>query len=152
MSEIITVGLDLAKNVFQAHGVDASGQAVQREKLRRDQVLSFVSQLPPCIVAMEADDGAGCDVKRSKQRGRAVADVGVSSSLGHARRHRQYRLFTIPRLNLGLFVYAQYDSPVRCGMQRPTISCTLSTNSGSVESLKVSLRCGCNRRRSRSGG
>jgi transposase len=36
MSEIITVGLDLAKNVFQAHGADASGRAVLRKKLRRD--------------------------------------------------------------------------------------------------------------------
>lgn len=39
MSEIITVGLDLAKNVFQAHGADASGRAVLRKKLRRDQLL-----------------------------------------------------------------------------------------------------------------
>lgn len=58
MSEIITVGLDLAKNAFQAHGADASGQAVLRKKLRRDQVLSFFSQLPSCIVAMEACGGA----------------------------------------------------------------------------------------------
>ena len=41
MSEIITVGLDLAKNVFQAHGADASGRAVLRKKLRRDQVVAF---------------------------------------------------------------------------------------------------------------
>ena len=52
MSEIITVGLDLAKNVFQAHGADASGRAVLRKKLRRDQVLAFFGQLSPCIVAM----------------------------------------------------------------------------------------------------
>jgi transposase len=59
MSEIITVGLDLAKNVFQAHGADASGLAVVlRKKLRRDQVLAFFGQLPPCIVAMEACGGA----------------------------------------------------------------------------------------------
>ena len=58
MSEITTVGLDLAKNVFQAHGANASGQAVLRKKLRRDQVLSFFSQLPSCIVAMEACGGA----------------------------------------------------------------------------------------------
>ena len=45
MSEITTVGLDLAKNVFQVHGADASGQAVLRKKLRRDQVLAFFGQL-----------------------------------------------------------------------------------------------------------
>ena len=58
MSEIITVGLDLAKNVFQVHGADASGRAVLRKKLRRDQVLVFFSQLPTCLVAMEACGGA----------------------------------------------------------------------------------------------
>ena len=58
MSEITTVGLDLAKNVFQVHGADASGLGVLRKKLRRDQVLAFFSQLPPCLVAMEACGGA----------------------------------------------------------------------------------------------
>ena len=41
MSEIITVGLDLAKNVFQVHGADGGGRAVLRKKLRRGQVLEF---------------------------------------------------------------------------------------------------------------
>ncbi len=58
MSEITTIGLDLAKNVFQAHGADALGRLVLRRKLRRDQVLAFFSQLPPCVVAMEACGGA----------------------------------------------------------------------------------------------
>jgi transposase len=58
MSEIITVGLDLAKNVFQVHGADGAGRAVLRKKLRRAQVLEFFGQLPPCIVAMEACGGA----------------------------------------------------------------------------------------------
>lgn len=58
MSEIITVGLDLATNVFQAHGADASGQAVLGKKLRRDQVLDFFGQLPFCVVATEACGGA----------------------------------------------------------------------------------------------
>jgi len=58
MSEITTVGLDLAKTVFQVHGADASGRAVLRKKLRRDQVLAFFAQLPRCVVAMEACGGA----------------------------------------------------------------------------------------------
>jgi transposase len=58
MSEIITVGLDLAKNVFQAHGADASGHVLFRKKLRLDQVLPFFSQQPSCTVAMEACGGA----------------------------------------------------------------------------------------------
>ena len=58
MSEVTTIGLDLAKNVFQVHGADGSGHAIIRKKLRRDQVLSFFSQVPPCVVAMEACGGA----------------------------------------------------------------------------------------------
>ena len=58
MSEIITVGLDLAKNVFQVHGADASGRAVLRRELRRAQVLEFFGQLGPCTAAMGACGGA----------------------------------------------------------------------------------------------
>ena len=58
MSDIITVGLDLAKNIFQVHGADGAGRAVLRKKLRRVQVLEFFSQLPRCVVAMEACGGA----------------------------------------------------------------------------------------------
>lgn len=58
MSEITTVGLDMAKNVFQVHGADVSGHGVLRKKLRRDQVLAFFGQLPRCVVAMEACGGA----------------------------------------------------------------------------------------------
>ena len=58
MSEIVTVGLDLAKIVFQVHGADAAGQPVLRKKLRRDQVLSFFSALQPGDVALEACGGA----------------------------------------------------------------------------------------------
>jgi len=51
MSEITTVGLDLAKNVFQAHGADASWRAVLRKKLRRDQVLALFGRLAPWVVS-----------------------------------------------------------------------------------------------------
>ncbi|SPJ24122.1 hypothetical protein PAA8504_01948 [Palleronia abyssalis] len=57
MSEIITVGLDLAKNVFQLHGSDASGCMLLRRKLR-EQVLEFLPWLRSCTVAMEACGGA----------------------------------------------------------------------------------------------
>ncbi len=54
MNEVTTIGIDLAKNVFQVHGVDASGKTVIRKQLRRRQVLAFFTKLPPCLVAMEA--------------------------------------------------------------------------------------------------
>jgi transposase len=54
VGEVITIGLDLAKSVFQAHGADALGEVVFRKKLRRDQVLAFFSGQARCLVAMEA--------------------------------------------------------------------------------------------------
>lgn len=58
MLKISTIGLDLAKSVFQVHGADASGAVVLRKTLRRDRVLAFFGSLPPCVVAMEACAGA----------------------------------------------------------------------------------------------
>ncbi|GEC17676.1 transposase [Nitrobacter winogradskyi] len=52
MLAVCMIGLDLAKNVFQAHAVDASGADLFREKLRRGQVLAFFTALPACTVAM----------------------------------------------------------------------------------------------------
>ena len=54
MGEVSTVGIDLAKSVFQVHGSDSSGTVIFRKKIRRDQVLAFFSALPRCVVAMEA--------------------------------------------------------------------------------------------------
>src|SRR5437868_12007372 len=54
MSKISIVGLDLAKNVFQVHGVDASGGVVLRRQFRRGAVEKFFAQLPPCTVGVEA--------------------------------------------------------------------------------------------------
>jgi len=54
MAMISMIGLDLAKNVFQVHGVDASGAAVLRRQLRRGQVEKFFAQLPPTMVGLEA--------------------------------------------------------------------------------------------------
>jgi transposase len=54
MMRISTIGLDLAKNVFQLHGIDASAAVVLRRQLRRAAVEEFFAQLPPCLVGMEA--------------------------------------------------------------------------------------------------
>lgn len=51
---ITTVGIDLAKNVFQVHGVDARGKVVLRKQLKREQVARFFVNLPPCLIGMEA--------------------------------------------------------------------------------------------------
>src|SRR5919201_4341895 len=51
---ITTIGLDIAKNVFQVHGIDAAEKVVVRKQLRRGQVLKFFASLSPCLVRMEA--------------------------------------------------------------------------------------------------
>ncbi len=58
MKEVSIIGLDLAKNVFQAHGAAADGSVVFRRKLSRGQILKFLSDQAPCMVAMEACAGA----------------------------------------------------------------------------------------------
>jgi len=58
MEQLTTIGIDLAKNVFQLHGVDASGGAILKRKLRRGQVLEFFARRDPCLVGMEACAGA----------------------------------------------------------------------------------------------
>ena len=53
MQTIMTIGLDIAKSVFQVHGVDAAGEVVIRRQLKRRSVLAFF-QMPPCLVGIEA--------------------------------------------------------------------------------------------------
>jgi transposase len=54
MGDITTIGLDLAKSVFQVHAVDAMGSVVMRKRLRRSQVLAFFAEIPPCLIGLEA--------------------------------------------------------------------------------------------------
>ena len=58
MGEISMIGLDVAKNAFQVHGVDAVGAVVLQRQLRRGQVEKFFAQLAPCMVGLEACGGA----------------------------------------------------------------------------------------------
>ena len=54
MAQVSTIGLDLAKTVFQVHGIDAQGAVIVRRPLRRAEVLPFFAKLSPCLVGMEA--------------------------------------------------------------------------------------------------
>ena len=54
MQAVTTIGLDIAKSVFQVHGVDAAGQVVVRRQLKRRYVLAFFEKLPPCLIGIEA--------------------------------------------------------------------------------------------------
>ena len=54
MQTITTIGLDIAKSVFQVHGIDAEGNVLIRRQLKRRYVLAFFQKLPPCLVGIEA--------------------------------------------------------------------------------------------------
>jgi transposase len=54
MQMVTTIGLDIAKSVFQIHGIDAAGNVIARRKLKRRYVLPFFQKLPPCVVGIEA--------------------------------------------------------------------------------------------------
>jgi hypothetical protein len=56
--KVTRVGLDLAKAVFQVHGVDAQGRTVVRERLKRARLLAYFAELPACLIGMEASGGA----------------------------------------------------------------------------------------------
>ena len=58
MNKVSVIGLDLAKNVFQVHGVDSAGEVVVRKQLKRSQVRRFFTNVEPCLVGMEACGGA----------------------------------------------------------------------------------------------
>ena len=58
MKTVATIGLDIAKQVFQVHGADKSGRSVLRRKLRRAEVARFFSEIPPCLVGIEASGSA----------------------------------------------------------------------------------------------
>ena len=74
MNQVSTVGLDLAKHLFQLHGADSAGAVVFRKRLRRGQLLAFLATLPPCTVAMEACGSA-------HYWGREIAKLGHTVKL-----------------------------------------------------------------------
>ena len=70
--KITTVGLDIAKRVFQLHGVDAAGKAVLRRNLQRSEVLAFFKALPPCLVGIEACGTAHYWARQIRELGHEV--------------------------------------------------------------------------------
>jgi transposase len=68
--QISTIGLDLAKNAFQVHGVDATGKVTITKKLRRSQVLALFEKLPRCLIC--GADGTGHDAELHARLGSAV--------------------------------------------------------------------------------
>jgi transposase len=87
MTQIIRIGLDLAKNVFEVHGVDAGEQVVLRRSLRRYKVLAFFAKLPPCLVGMEACATAHYWGRELRQLGHEVRLIPPHYAKAYVRRH-----------------------------------------------------------------
>lgn len=84
-----TIGIDLAKSVFQVHGIDAADQVTARKRLRRAEVLTFFEALPPCLVGMEACATAHywarkifCSPRNTMTAARKPGPAGASTSPG----------------------------------------------------------------------
>ena len=80
---ITTLGIDVAKNVFQLHGVDARGRAVLSRRVKRSQLLQAVASLPPCVIGMEACGSA-------HHWGRAFEQLGHTVKLMHPKYVKPY--------------------------------------------------------------
>ena len=81
--QITTLGIDVAKHVFQLHGVDARGRAVLRRRVKRDQLVQTVTSLPPCVIGMEACGSA-------QHWGRAFEQLGHTVKLMHPKYVKPY--------------------------------------------------------------
>ena len=86
MRKISTIGLDLAKNLFQVHGVDAQGQVVVKKQLRRWQMLDFFGKLAPCLVGMEACAAAHYWARQLGQLGHHVRTMPPSYVKAYVKR------------------------------------------------------------------
>src|SRR5213594_3067217 len=86
--QITTIGLDIAKNVFQVHGIDAAEKVVVRKQLRRGQVLKFFAALPPCLVGMEACASAHYWARELRKLGHEVRLMPAKDVKAYVKRNK----------------------------------------------------------------
>src|SRR5712692_6279772 len=88
MQTITTIGLDIAKSVFQVHGVDAAGEVVIRRQLKRRSVLAFFQKLPPCLVGIEACASSHHWSRELQALGHTVRLMPPAYVKPHVKRHK----------------------------------------------------------------
>ena len=86
--QITTIGLDIAKNVFQVHGIDAGEKVVVRKQLRRSQMLAFFEALPPCLVGMEACASSHCWARELTKLGHQVRLMPAKDVKAYVKRNK----------------------------------------------------------------
>ena len=86
--QVTTIGLDIAKNVFQVHGIDAAEKVVVRKQLRRRQVLEFFKALPACLVGMEACATAHCWARELTKLGHRVRLMPAKDVKAYVKRNK----------------------------------------------------------------
>ena len=88
MDQIIRIGMDTSKHIFQLHGVDATEQPVLRRKLRRSQVLAFFAKLPPTVVGMEACGAAHYWARELRKLGHEVKLIAPQHVKAYVKRNK----------------------------------------------------------------
>ena len=88
MTEIIRIGVDIAKNVFEVHAVNAQEQVVVRRSLRRNQVLAWFGKLPPCLIGMEACGTATHWARELSGLGHTVRLIPPAYAKAYVRRNK----------------------------------------------------------------
>src|SRR5205085_10094452 len=88
MRTITTIGLDIAKSIFQVHGVDAVGQVVIRRRLKRRYVLTFFQKLPSCLIGMEACASAHHWSRELQALGHTVRLMPAAYVKPYVKRHK----------------------------------------------------------------
>lgn len=105
---ITTIGLDLAKSVFQAHGIDETGAKVLAKRLHRNQMLPFFSKLPPCLIGVEACGTAHYWARTLAAMGHEVRLIPPSYVKAYPHRHR---------------AICRRGPPSRCGLRKIGPAC-----------------------------
>ena len=88
MQTVTTIGLDIAKSVFQVHGIDAAGQVVIRRQIKRRQVSAFFQKLPPCLVGIEACASAHHWSRELQSLGHSVRLMPPAYVKPYVKRHK----------------------------------------------------------------